>query len=58
MQWVKVTADGRVTQSMQSWFDPTTYMNWMRLPPPSAANKSGDKAPRPAAYSWKPPQRY
>ena len=58
MQWVKVTADGRVTQSMQSWFDPKTYMNWMRLPPPSAANKSGAKAPRPAAYSWKPPQRY
>jgi len=58
MQWVKVTADGRVMQSMQPWFDPTTYMNWMRLPPPSAANKSGDKTARPAAYSWKPPQRY
>ena len=58
MQWVKVTADGRVMQSMQPWFDPTTYMNWMRLPTPSAAKKSGDKTARPAAYSWKPPQRY
>jgi hypothetical protein len=58
MQWVKVTADGRVMQSMQPWFDPTTYMNWMRLPTPSAAKKSSDKMARPAAYSWKPLQRY
>jgi len=58
MQWVKVTADGRVMQSMQPWFDPTTYMNWMRLPTPSAAKKTSDKTARPAAYSWKPPQRY
>jgi hypothetical protein len=33
-------------------------MNWMRLPAPAAAKKSGDKAVIPASFSWKPPQRY
>jgi hypothetical protein len=60
MQWMKVTADGRMIQPMQVWFDPKTYLNWMRLPMPvaSGVKKNGDKAPPPASYMWKPPQRY
>jgi hypothetical protein len=57
MQWMKVSADGRVAQSMQPWFDPKTCFEWMRLPM-SVGKKAGDTAMTPAPYSWKPPLRY
>ncbi|MEW6119065.1 MAG: hypothetical protein AB1593_03125 [Pseudomonadota bacterium] len=58
VQWMKVTADGRMIAPMQVWLDPKTYLNWMRLPVPAATTgRKGDKAAVPA-YSLKPPQRY
>lgn len=58
MQWMKVTADGRVIAPMQPWFDPRTYLNWMRLPEPAppAGKKTGKMSAQ--AYPQKPPQRY
>lgn len=58
MQWMKVTADGRMIAPMQPWFDPKTYLNWMRLPVPApTSGRKADKLPaQPTA--WKPPQRY
>ena len=38
MQWIKVTADGRMIKSMQNWLDPNTNMSWMRLPEPQTSN--------------------
>lgn len=55
MQWMKVTADGRMINPMQIWFDPKTYLNWMRLPEPAAGKKTDKPGVVPA---WKPPQRY
>lgn len=55
MQWMKVTADGRMINPMQIWFDPKTYLNWMRLPEPAAGKKSDKPA---AMQTWRPPQRY
>jgi len=57
-QWMKVTADGRVAQTMQPWFDPKACFDWMRLPMPPADKKAGGKAAAPASYGWTPPQRY
>lgn len=54
-QWMKIAADGRMSDPMRIWFDPQTYMNWMRLPMPQ--DKKGDTIP-PAAHWSKPPQRY
>jgi hypothetical protein len=42
MEWIKATADGRMIKSMQSWLDPNTCMNWMRLPELQSGN--GEKA--------------
>ena len=55
MQWMKVTADGRMINPMQIWFDPKTYLNWMRLPEPAAGKKTDKPA---TTHAWKPPQRY
>lgn len=57
MQWTQVTADGRVFPSTQSWLDPKTCFNWIRLPLslPSAAQKGGEQA---FGAFRRPPQRY
>lgn len=38
MQWIKVTADGRMIRSMQNLLDSDNYLNWMRLPEPRSGN--------------------
>jgi hypothetical protein len=38
MQWVKVTADGRIVRSMQNLLDPNSYMSWTRLAEPQSRN--------------------
>lgn len=40
MQWVKITADGRLVRSMQNSLEHATRPDWMRLPQP--AGKNGD----------------
>ncbi|MGK2953251.1 MAG: hypothetical protein ACSLEZ_12805 [Thiobacillus sp.] len=56
-QWLKVSADGRVAQSIPPWFDPKTCFEWMRLPM-SVGKKVGDTVTTSVPYSWKPPLRY
>jgi len=40
MQWVKITADGRLVRSMQNSLEHATRLDWLRLPQP--AGKNGD----------------
>lgn len=60
IQWTRVTADGRLSQSTQAWSDPKTCFNWMRLPLsfPSAAQKGGEHALASIGLFRRPPQRY
>lgn len=55
-QWMKAAADGRMTSSLHIWFDPKTYLGWMRLPlsEPGKAAAGGQTV---WPY-WPPPQRY
>lgn len=57
VQWVQVSADGRVSQSTQAGFDSRSCFDWMRLPLslPSAAQKGGEYA---LGFLRRPPQRY
>ncbi|ODU90912.1 MAG: hypothetical protein ABT21_02520 [Thiobacillus sp. SCN 65-179] len=54
-QWMKVAQDGRMAASMRVWFDPNTYLGWMRLPAaePDKAGPGGQPFPY-----WPPPRRY
>lgn len=56
VQWMQAAADGRMASSMRVWFDPKTYLGWMRLPPPEPGKAAaGGQAAWP---HWPPPQRY
>ena len=64
VQWANVTTDGHQTGSMMNWFDPKTYMGWMRLMAipraqdvKAASNTSANPAPIPLVFAT-PPQRY
>ena len=64
VHWVNVTADRQTTGPMTNWFDPRTYIGWMRImtvPRPQEAKASSDAsavpAPKPLVFTT-PPQRY
>lgn len=58
MQWMKVSADGRVSQPKQPWFDPKACFEWVRLPTSPAGKKGGAEASTSVPYFWKPLQHY
>jgi hypothetical protein len=64
VQWVNVTADGRITPPMVNWLDPKTYMGWIRLMTvpgtPEARDPAGirsNQLSKPPVFTA-PPQRY
>jgi hypothetical protein len=56
MQWIKVTADGRMIRSMQNLLDPNNYVDWMRIPEPQSGD--GEKPTTKLPLSRAPIQRY
>jgi hypothetical protein len=64
VQWVNIRADGRQIGAMTDWFDPKTYLGWMRLmsapraqDAKASAAAGASPAPAPMLFST-PPQRY
>jgi hypothetical protein len=64
VQWMNVTADGRTAGPMMNWFDPKTYLGWIRLMTAPRAQDTKDssgtnlsQAARPLVFAV-PPQRY